>query len=448
MWILANQDGTAYDLAYYSTLAGSAWLVTRQVFDSFGSLEDTTVASEHGGYTIGTNVAFAGMLVDPNTGLQDDTARWYDASVGQFVSPDPSGFAGSGTNLYVYCGNSPVENTDPSGKSTLSMCPDSSYSLGDGFQAGTSLSSFISARFNLPDYSDSPSPGSSAPEPLQDNPQLVLDNSGLGNDSLGATDSDFGLGPDDLSFLANAGPLDSLSGGPLSQPDWAAPSIPPLFVKSLPVGGTGAFYDIDQTGQAWYGGRQVQSIVATGNGKGIFDDVAFRDTDPLNDGQCLLKPLWIALATLCPGSGPAYVVTFKNPNDVPFGCPYTGPCVTVLSGGPSNFRSTSQVLFIATVGQQLNATQNSPIPTPGVPEPEPIVPQQVESVAPRAAVPAIPGLDGVTEGVGQIAYGSSDLSQAAQAYRVSEGLTNSGRNIAVIEYRACWWLAPNRDFSQ
>jgi hypothetical protein len=35
-----------------------------------------------------------------------------------------------------------------------------------------------------------------------------------------------------------------------------------------------------------------------------------------------------------------------------------------------------------------------------------------------------------------LAYGSTDLSKAAQSYRVAEGLTNSGKNIAVIEYRA------------
>jgi hypothetical protein len=36
---------------------------------------------------------------------------------------------------------------------------------------------------------------------------------------------------------------------------------------------------------------------------------------------------------------------------------------------------------------------------------------------------------------GQIGYGSSDLSRAAQAYRRTEGVTD-GRNVAVFEYRA------------
>jgi hypothetical protein len=40
--------------------------------------------------------------------------------------------AGSGTNLEAYCGNSPVENVDPSGLNVMSYCPQSSYSLGLG----------------------------------------------------------------------------------------------------------------------------------------------------------------------------------------------------------------------------------------------------------------------------------------------------------------------------
>ncbi len=118
VWILANQLGTACDLAFYSVITGGPWLMTHRVFDSFGSMESSTPGASHAGYTVGTNVAYAGMFVDPNTGLQDDSARWYDANVGQFVSPDPSGSAGSGTNLYAYCGNEPTIARDPTGLQT------------------------------------------------------------------------------------------------------------------------------------------------------------------------------------------------------------------------------------------------------------------------------------------------------------------------------------------
>jgi len=41
--------------------------------------------------------------------------RWYDPSVGKWLSEDPSGFGAGDANLYRYCGNGPTDGTDPSG---------------------------------------------------------------------------------------------------------------------------------------------------------------------------------------------------------------------------------------------------------------------------------------------------------------------------------------------
>jgi len=49
---------------------------------------------------------------------------------------------------------------------------------------------------------------------------------------------------------------------------------------------------------------------------------------------------------------------------------------------------------------------------------------------------------------GPVGYGSTDLSRLAQAHRVGEGLTNSGRNIAVIEYRAADGSVKTSEFTQ
>lgn len=49
-------------------------------------------------------------------GLQYQRARWYDPSLGRFISQDPAEQAGSGNNLYAYTGANPVDATDPSGK--------------------------------------------------------------------------------------------------------------------------------------------------------------------------------------------------------------------------------------------------------------------------------------------------------------------------------------------
>lgn len=48
------------------------------------------------------------------TGLYLMGARYYDPATGTFISPDPTGFA-SGTNLYAYANNDPVNHSDPTG---------------------------------------------------------------------------------------------------------------------------------------------------------------------------------------------------------------------------------------------------------------------------------------------------------------------------------------------
>jgi uncharacterized protein RhaS with RHS repeats len=40
--------------------------------------------------------------------------RWYDPSLGRFISRDPAGLKG-GIDLYIYCYNNPINYADPSG---------------------------------------------------------------------------------------------------------------------------------------------------------------------------------------------------------------------------------------------------------------------------------------------------------------------------------------------
>ena len=42
-------------------------------------------------------------------------SRWYDPSVGRWLSEDPSGLQSGDANLYRYCGNGPTDGMDPSG---------------------------------------------------------------------------------------------------------------------------------------------------------------------------------------------------------------------------------------------------------------------------------------------------------------------------------------------
>ncbi|MHB1034182.1 MAG: RHS repeat-associated core domain-containing protein [Pirellulales bacterium] len=124
-WALADHEGTIRDV-----LDGAGALVHHRKYDSFGkSVDGTTPAAD---FLFG----YAGRPLDPNTGLYDNRARWYDPGVGRFASEDPSGLT-SDMNLYRYAGNSPVDYTDPSG-----LCYIGTGSLMGGF-LGQAASTFV-----------------------------------------------------------------------------------------------------------------------------------------------------------------------------------------------------------------------------------------------------------------------------------------------------------------
>jgi RHS repeat-associated protein len=55
----------------------------------------------------------------PRNGFYYMRARYYDPSVGRFISEDPIGFDGGDVNLMAYVQNNPVSFADPSGLSYL-----------------------------------------------------------------------------------------------------------------------------------------------------------------------------------------------------------------------------------------------------------------------------------------------------------------------------------------
>ncbi len=71
---------------------------------------------------------FAGTLNVAGS-IYYDHARYYDGTTDRFLSQDPAGIAG-GANLFAYAGGDPINNVDPSGKTTATVSINLSFSLG------------------------------------------------------------------------------------------------------------------------------------------------------------------------------------------------------------------------------------------------------------------------------------------------------------------------------
>jgi len=82
-------------------------IANRYDYDPFGVAQGSTI-------TVPDPLQYAGREYDAETQLYYNRARYYDPGVGRFVSEDPAGL-GAGINPYLYGGNDPVNNGDPSG---------------------------------------------------------------------------------------------------------------------------------------------------------------------------------------------------------------------------------------------------------------------------------------------------------------------------------------------
>src|SRR5262249_51723415 len=110
---LASVDGNGDPSFYVADHLGSIVQVTNasgaveltRKYDPFGQRVEGESAS---GY------AFTGREWDAEIGLYYYRARYYDATIGRFISSDPLGFGGD-PNFYAYALNSPTKWRDPSG---------------------------------------------------------------------------------------------------------------------------------------------------------------------------------------------------------------------------------------------------------------------------------------------------------------------------------------------
>ena len=102
LWTLTDHLGSIRDIIQ-STATG---VITQAhiIYDAYGNIISCKNSE---GQTISTPILFAytGKPFDTDTALQNNINRWYDASIGRWLSTDPIGFEGNDTNLYRYVGN-------------------------------------------------------------------------------------------------------------------------------------------------------------------------------------------------------------------------------------------------------------------------------------------------------------------------------------------------------
>jgi RHS repeat-associated protein len=127
---LATQRGGAtfyYDqdgLGSATTLTGSSGTMGNSyIYDAFGNITAST------GNT-GNPYTYTARDLDSETGLLYYRGRYYDPTVGRFITEDPAGLGG-GINFYAYVGNDPANLTDPFGLCPPDKCKDKEAKLAE-----------------------------------------------------------------------------------------------------------------------------------------------------------------------------------------------------------------------------------------------------------------------------------------------------------------------------
>jgi RHS repeat-associated protein len=83
-------------------------LANTYTYDAFGKLTASTG-------TLTNPFQYTAREFDSETGISEYRARYYDQSLGRFLSEDPVGFTNGTYNLYDYVSGDPVDFNDPSG---------------------------------------------------------------------------------------------------------------------------------------------------------------------------------------------------------------------------------------------------------------------------------------------------------------------------------------------
>ena len=107
LYPLADAQGTVQDVAKLNDTTTA--VVDHINYSSFGGVVSESDSSQ------GCLFKYAGRPTDTATGLENNRARIYSAALHRFLSEDPRYLTAGDTNVYRYCGDDPVNATDPSG---------------------------------------------------------------------------------------------------------------------------------------------------------------------------------------------------------------------------------------------------------------------------------------------------------------------------------------------
>jgi RHS repeat-associated protein len=128
---------------------GTGLLLEKYTYDvggkpTFLSPTGTTLT---GGGAYGVDMLFTGQKWYTGYGILDLRNRAYYPSLGRFLQPDPIGFGGDPSNLYRYCGNNPVNWSDPYGlfQARPFFGGLLSVGVGGGIIFGSAVADFFSA---------------------------------------------------------------------------------------------------------------------------------------------------------------------------------------------------------------------------------------------------------------------------------------------------------------
>ncbi|MBI5117157.1 RHS repeat-associated core domain-containing protein [Candidatus Poribacteria bacterium] len=119
-----NHQGSVTEI-----LNSSGGIVKTYRYDAFGKILSETGPAIPGGFT------YTGREFHTRSGLYYYRFRFYDPSIGRFISEDPIGPI-NGTNLYAYTANSPVLHIDPLGLQFEETAYGEAYTILDEYYSG------------------------------------------------------------------------------------------------------------------------------------------------------------------------------------------------------------------------------------------------------------------------------------------------------------------------